>query len=155
MNVIDLLAGEHGVLNARFDHLASDLPAAANLEHVQRCARELAAVLASHNEIEERLLFQALEPHIGTAGPLLVVRCEHAEVRRALAAVIVAHSLDEAVERARSAVLAGRELLAKEERVVFDIARHSIPRAELEWLGEVWAAARGVEIELNCALTAH
>jgi hemerythrin-like domain-containing protein len=70
------------------------------------------------------------------------MRYEHAMIERALAAVAGSRSRDQVVERARAVVSAGRDHFAREERVLFDMARRSLPQSELEWLRYVWAMRR-------------
>jgi hemerythrin superfamily protein len=147
LTLIDVLSGEHGIVNALFDHVERELSDTPTLEGIQRTTRALAAALLSHAQIEDELLFGALEAQIGPHGPLAVMRHEHEEIERALALVAAAQNPDEAVERVRRALSVSREHFAKEECVLFNIARRSVPPQELERLCRTWGERRHVAVE--------
>ena len=72
--------GEHAVFYALFMHMEQSIPAADTLSQVKSQGAMLAAALASHAHLEEDLLFKTLEPHIGSMGPLAVMRMEHDQI---------------------------------------------------------------------------
>ena len=123
--VTDYLENDH----RRLDALLED---ALRLNEAESCSealppfREFARGLGRHIEVEERVLFPVLESLIGAqAGPMVVMRAEHVEIRR---------ELDRAGDRleaqdasgARSALRALRHLLSehnlKEEEILYPTA---------------------------------
>lgn len=144
MKVTDALLGEHGVMNAIFDHVEQLLAAARTVADVRSAAGVVTATLVSHARIEDELLFPALERHLGPAGPLVVMRHEHEEIERALEAAAAAQTPADAHEHLRRALGIAHEHFAKEEQVLFRMAHDVLSDAELEQLGASWAAARRV-----------
>lgn len=146
MKITDALLGEHRVFYAQFGHLEESLPSLGTREEVQRVAALLAAGLETHAHVEDELLFAALEPYLGSAaGPLLVMRHEHAEIEGALARVGQAEDLAVARDLLGQAVHVAREHFAKEEHVLFPMATQFLGDARLSELGVAWAARREVK----------
>jgi hemerythrin-like domain-containing protein len=146
MRLTDALLGEHAVIYTLLDHLDQELDGVQALTDVQRLNRALAAALISHARVEDQLLFPALEVHLGREGPLACMRQEHAELEAAIEDVSNAATCGAAVERLRDAMQAARDHFAKEERVLFHMARQFVSEGDLERLGCCWAAARGVAL---------
>jgi hemerythrin-like domain-containing protein len=146
LRLTDALLGEHAVLYALLDHVDEELAGLQALTDVQRLTRMLAAALISHARVEDQLLFPALEVHLGRAGPLACMRQEHAELETAIEDVAGAATCGAAAERLRYALQAARDHFAKEERVLFHMARQFMSEPDLERLGCCWAAARGVAL---------
>jgi len=143
MKITDALYGEHGPLYALLSHCESS---ANQWEHADLllAGRAVEAALLSHAEVEDDLLFRALEAKMPPGGPAEVMRAEHAEIDATLAAL--RDSADEASARnaiQRVAHLA-RDHFAKEEQVLFPIAEELLPVEELERLAAEWAVRRGV-----------
>ena len=146
MKLTDALLGEHGVIYALFDHIEQELPRIETLDAVQRATRALAAALVSHARIEDELLFPALETHLGPAGPLAVMRQEHEEIEGAIEEVASAQTQEAAADRLRYGLQVARDHFAKEEQILFHMARQSLSAQELEQLGNRWAEARRVTV---------
>lgn len=146
MRLTDALLGEHAVIYALLDHVEQELPALEVLADVQRVTRMLAAALVSHARVEDRMLFSALEVHLGSEGPLAVMRQEHVELEAAIEDIASAATCAAAAERLRYALEVTRDHFVKEERVLFHMARQFMSDGDLESLGCNWAAARGVAL---------
>jgi iron-sulfur cluster repair protein YtfE (RIC family) len=146
MRLTDALLGEHAVIYALLEHVEQELAGLDVLADVQRLTRTLTATLISHARVEDRMLFPALEVHLGREGPLAVMRQEHAEIETAIEDVASAGTCAAAVERLRYALQATRDHFVKEERVLFHMARQFMSEQDLERLGCSWAAARGVAL---------
>ena len=87
MRMTDALRGEHGVFYAWFEQIETMVTKGATTEVLRGHARALAGALGSHADLEDRLLFTALEPKIGPMGPLHVMRHEHEEIEAGIAAM--------------------------------------------------------------------
>lgn len=146
MKITHGLLGEHAVFYAQFDHLEQVLPAATSLAEILSPAALLAAALATHAHLEDELLFTALDPHLGQAGPLGVMRAEHEEIEGTLNRLPEIEDLREARRLALHVVETAREHFAKEERILFRMAEHILGPETLTALGARWAEARGVGI---------
>lgn len=144
MKLTDALLGEHGVFYAQFDHLAQAVPPESTLELIQSQAALLSAALATHANLEDELLFSALDPHLGHMGPLSVMRMEHDEIENALGQVQRASDLAEAKQWLSHAVRVARDHFAKEEQVLFPMAHQVLSEEQLTQLGAQWAQRRGV-----------
>ncbi|MFQ5856645.1 MAG: hemerythrin domain-containing protein [Anaerolineae bacterium] len=147
MKIIEALLGEHAVFYAQFDHLEQAVPAAETLAQVQSQAALLTAALETHANLEDDLLFAALDPHLGSQmGPLAVMRMEHDEIRGTLAGLPEAQDLPEAQRLVLHAVQVAREHFAKEEQVLYPMAEQTLDADALTQLGARWAEQRGVSI---------
>jgi len=80
MILTEALLGEHAVFYAQFDHLVQTVPGVGDLTIIQAQTALIASALATHAQLEEDLLFKALDPHLGEMGPLAVMRMEHQEI---------------------------------------------------------------------------
>ncbi|MCE7937282.1 hypothetical protein DCC79_01390 [bacterium] len=142
MLVTAALLGEHGALYAQFDHLER-LAAEATIDDIRAYAGVLAAAVATHARLEDDLLFAALEPELGPAGPLLQMRREHDEIEAGLECLV--HTADPAAGNAlRDVIRLARAHFAKEEGVLFPMAAGLLAHTTLERLGAEWAVRRGV-----------
>lgn len=146
MNITDALLGEHGIIYSLFDHTEAELENLTTLQEVQQLTRFLAAALVSHARLEENEFFPKLEVYLGPAGPLAMMRHEHHEIDGAIEAVETLDDFDEAVARLRYAIEVARSHFAKEEQILFNMARRSMSTDELESIGQRWAEIRKVAI---------
>ncbi len=166
MKITDALRGEHGVFYALFDQLERTLKGAA-LSTLQAEGALLAAGLTPHAQIEDEVLFPALERDLGgEGGPLAAFREEHTEIEDALKQVEAIHALsgqhgdiegvlamlpnapdtDEARDQLHQVLLVAREHFAREEQMLFPMAEQILGESRLEQLGEEWAARRSVQL---------
>jgi regulator of cell morphogenesis and NO signaling len=145
MKITDAMCGEHGPLYALLRHCEESAP---RWEHADLIlgARCLEAALLSHAEVEDALLFAAVETRMPPQGPVAVMRAEHDEIDRALHELRT--SADEATARRLllHAAATARDHFAKEEQVLFPLAEQLLGAGELERLGAIWAERRGVAI---------
>ncbi len=146
MNLTDALRGEHGVFYAQFDFLEKAVPAAEDLEVLKSLAAMLASALATHAQLEEELLFQALDSDAGAMGPLTVMRAEHEEVEGGLSKIPDITVLAEAQQILLRVVEVARQHFAKEEQILFMLAEQSLDNQTLNDLGAQWAMRREVMI---------
>jgi len=82
MKITDALLGEHGLFRNLLQSVERLRSESHDLIELRTAAAILDNALATHSDIEETVFFQALEPHIGDAGPLAVMRAEHEELDR-------------------------------------------------------------------------
>ncbi len=146
MKMTDALLGEHGVFYALFDRLEQSVRENDGLSEVQRQAALVAAALKPHARLENDLLFTALEPELGQMGPLAVMREEHNDIENALDRVQESQDLGEARNLVIYAIEVARQHFAKEEQVLFPMARQTLDAAALEDLGAQWARHRRVHV---------
>jgi hemerythrin-like domain-containing protein len=144
MKITDVLLGEHAVFYAQFDYLERAIPAATSVTQVKSLGAMLAAALASHAQMEEELLFTTLEPHIGSMGPLAVMRMEHDEIEKSLERLPTIQEVDQARELLLKVVTVAREHFPKEEQVLYPMAKKTLTAETLIDLGAQWAARRAI-----------
>ncbi|MBI4674274.1 MAG: hemerythrin domain-containing protein [Chloroflexi bacterium] len=171
MKITDALRGEHGVFYAQFTLMQNTVDAA-TLNTIQTQGAMLAVALGSHAQIEDEILFPALEAEIGEHGPTRVMREEHVHIEELLMQLQLrqlpqlqtvreltqAHddiegklaqlpdvtSVDDARTMVYDLLYAAREHFAKEENVLFPLAEQLLSARALEELGAQWAERRGV-----------
>ncbi len=146
MKLTDALRGEHGVFYAQFDFLEKAVPAAEELEVLKSLAAMLASALATHAQLEEELLFQALDSDASAMSPLAVMRAEHEEVEGGLSEIMSLTDLAQTQQRLLRVVEVARQHFAKEEQILFMLADQSLDNETLNDLGAKWAERRGVMI---------
>ncbi len=146
MKLTDALLGEHGVFYAFFDQIEAVTATATSVVQIREATVALAAVVLSHANLEEELLLPALEAHMGTIGPLAVMRAEHDEIENALRQIEEAQDLDDGADCVARALRVLRDHFQKEEEVLFSIARQTLDEETQIRLGKAWAKARRVTI---------
>jgi len=146
MKLTDALLGEHGAFYALFDEIEALASLAETGTQVQSATAVLNALIKSHATLEDKLLFTALEPHLGSVGPLGVMRAEHDEIEQALVRIEDAKTLEDAAELVGPALAVARNHFHKEEEVLFRMAERFLDAETLVRLGRSWASARGVSI---------
>jgi hemerythrin-like domain-containing protein len=146
VKLTDALLGEHGVFYAFFDQVEAVTATATSVAQIREATVTLSAVVLSHANLEEELLFPALETHLGTTGPLAVMRTEHDEIEHALRQIEKAQDLDDGADCVARALSILRDHFRKEEVVLFSIARQTLDEETHIRLGKAWAEARRVTI---------
>jgi hemerythrin-like domain-containing protein len=146
VKLTDALLGEHGVFYALFDQIEAVAVAATSLAQFQEPMMVLNTAILSHANLEEELLFPALETYLGTTGPLAVMRNEHEENEHALRQIDGAQNLGDGVDFVVAALSAVRDHFQKEEEVLFSLARQTFDDETQIRLGKAWAEARHVTI---------
>jgi hemerythrin-like domain-containing protein len=145
MLITDALLGEHAVFHLMLGNIEQSIPALDSLSNLQNRIAAFAFALESHAGLEDELLFNALEPHLGTAGgPLAIMRMEHDQIRDMLGKIESATDLDSARAFAKQMIQITRGHFQKEEQILFRMARQALSEDELFTLGAGWAQKRAV-----------
>ena len=147
MFITDALLGEHAVFHILLGNIEQSLPAFDSLPNLQNRITAFAFALEAHAGLEDELLFNALEPHLGTAGgPLAVMRMEHDQITDLLGKIESADNLESARALAKQMIQITRGHFQKEEQILFRMARQALSEDELTSLGAQWAGRRGIVI---------
>ena len=146
VKLTDALLGEHGVFYALFDQIEAVTATAASVAQLQEATLVLSTAVLSHSELEDELLIPALEPHMGTEGPLAVMRVEHDEIKTALRRIEEARDLEDGADCVARVLSLLRDHFQKEEEVLFSVARQVLDDETQIRLGKAWAKARRVTI---------
>lgn len=167
MKITDTLLGEHGAFYAQFDLMRCSADTAP-LPILQAQGAMLAAALVPHAQIENEILFPAIEAEVGEHGPTRVMREEHAHIEGLLDKLQTVRELSQAhdeiegklaqlpgvtdVKQARAMVqdllYAAVAHFAKEENVLFPLAEDLLGETALHDLGAQWAARRGIKLHI-------
>ncbi len=150
MKITDAFLGEHGVLYRLLDYCAEQAP---NWDEatIQAAAGALAAALKSHAQIEEELLFTAMDPFFPPGvGPLAVMRAEHEEIEGSVERLLAGVGLEEGRGLLMRIPELAREHFGKEENILYPMAEQQLGAARLTELGERWGEKRGVALPV-CA----
>jgi iron-sulfur cluster repair protein YtfE (RIC family) len=147
MKLTDALLGEHGAFYMLFDEIEKIAATESALAQWRGATTVLEAMVTSHATLEEKLLFSALEPHLGREeGPLAVLHGEHEEMERMLAHMQEEPDVDRAILWISDALSAARSHFQKEEQTLFPLAQRMLGDETLSRLGRLWAEARRVTI---------
>jgi hemerythrin-like domain-containing protein len=146
MKLTDALIGEHGLFYALFDQIEAVVAAATSVAQLQETTLVLRTAILSHSELEDELLIPILEPHMGTEGPLAVMRAEHDEIKSALQQLEEARNLEDGVDCVARVLSLLRDHFQKEEEILFSVARQVLDDETQIRLGKAWAEARRVTI---------
>ena len=147
MKLTDALLGEHGAFYMLFDEIEAITATESALAQWRGATTVLEAMVASHATLEEKLLFAALEPHLGKEqGPLAVLHAEHQEMERMLGYMQQEPDVDRAILWISEALTSARSHFKKEEHVLFPLAERLLGEEALIRLGAKWAEARRVTI---------
>ncbi len=143
------LLGEHGAIHHLFNRIERTVPTLASLGEVRLVNELLGYVLHSHAELEDDLLFAALDAPLGGMGPLEMLRHEHDEIDQLLDKMRASVDVETArrvTERktVADAVARIRRHLEKEEQVIYPLAAVILDEETDLRLGGRWAERRGV-----------
>lgn len=129
MKITERLKVEHGVFLFQLDHLERLVQGGAPPQVLKAVVGAIASAEEHHSEIEDRLLFPALEKSIGREAPLMVkAEQEHHEVKK-LVDLIRSDSFDEATVTAFVELM--RKHLEREIHDVFALVEDMIPAEQL------------------------
>lgn len=165
MKITDALLGEHGAFYAQFTMLEESADTA-TLSALQAASALLAASLIPHAQIEDEILFPALEAEIGPDGLTHVMRTEHTDIEALLQRIETVRELLHAhddIEGAFARLPAEtdpaqartmmhellemtRDHFSKEENMLFPMAEQMLSARVLCELGDQWAERRGVRL---------
>ena len=140
IKITDALVGEHGPLYAQLDRLA--LVTEGSVDAIRSCSELLAAGLASHAQLEDTLLFAALEQRTGRDSLLEGMYEDHEQVDALLTELAGVDDAGQARSLATRLVALARNHFAKEEKAVFPLAEQVLGEDELVRLGEEWEYRR-------------
>jgi len=144
MKITDALLGEHAVLYRLLDYCASEADRW-DLTTAHGVAGALEAALGSHAQVEDSLLFTAMDGFFPPGvGPLAVMRGEHQEIEGSVERALASDDLELVRSLLRRIPGLAREHFAKEEQVLFPMAEQHLGEEELTTIGARWAAERGV-----------
>ncbi|MDP6884719.1 MAG: hemerythrin domain-containing protein [Rhodospirillales bacterium] len=147
MKLTNALLGEHSAFYMLFDQVEEIVTIEGAMAQNRGAMTVLAAMVDSHANLEEELLFSALEPHLGKhEGPLAQMRAEHDNMERLLGQIEEAEDVNQATTWVEEALRAARIHFRKEEQVLFPMAEHLLGDEVLTRLGKAWADTRGVTI---------
>jgi hemerythrin-like domain-containing protein len=148
MKVTEALLGEHGVFYVQFDHLEQSLPAVASLDWAKAQAILLQSAISAHAQLEDELLFSALDNHLGQGGPVAVMRMEHEEIEGTLNAIPEIQNVETICSRLLGVIQVARQHFMKEEQILFPLADQVLGSEQLHALGERWAERRRVDVRI-------
>ena len=146
MRVTDAFLGEHAVFYAQFDWAETALEQSSSLTEIRTTAALIAAALVPHAQLENDLLFAAIEHERGPIGPILAMRIEHDEIEQLLTRAAQAADAEGAAFLLRAAIEQARTHFAKEEQAAFPLAEHLLDDTRLHELGALWAERRAVSV---------
>jgi hemerythrin-like domain-containing protein len=132
MKITELLNAEHGVFLAQLRYLEDQLDRRAHRAALAASTLTIAHAVEVHREVEEKLLYPALEAALGPASPVPVMLDEHAEIEMALSQVRSGR-FDESVIRTFVFVLS--QHIQKEIEILFPLAHEKLPGERLSELG--------------------
>jgi hemerythrin-like domain-containing protein len=140
IKITDALVGEHGPLYAQLDRL--EAAAGGSVDAIRSCALLLAAGLVSHAQLEDTLLFAALEQRTGRDSLLEGMYEDHEQVDAFLAELARVEDPEQARMLVARLVGLARNHFSKEEKAVFPLAEQTLGESELVRLGEEWEYRR-------------
>ncbi len=143
MKITDAFIAEHAELYAQFDHLEETIPGdARTLSDVKIPGSALAAELAEHAQLEEELLFDALEAALGSDEALMKVRDDHQRIEQLMQDMLNHLENIQRLGHARrillQAIKVARAHFSREETETFPLAEEILGDAKLIQLGAEW-----------------
>jgi len=146
MDVTDALLGEHGVFHLLVEQLDDALGRCESVAELRAAAEPLSISLLGHHRVEEETLLAPYERETGSLGPLKCLRHEHEQMNHLVR--IIARSRDDTQMREQIRVLLDivRRHLAREEQLLFALARRTLPDDDRQHSGAQWAQFRGVTL---------
>lgn len=145
MDIIDALLGEHAVLYAMFDHIEQSR-GSRGVGEVNLMARSLVSTLVPHAQMEEALVFKPLDAQMGPGGPVTVMRSEHEEIEGLIHSAVADAQPDSAMGKLLKATALARNHFAKEEQILFPLARQTLSVTVLQQGLRQWADTRKVMV---------
>ncbi len=146
MKITDALYGEHGLFYPMFNYTEALLNEGSELTEIKTALRFLGSIIIDHADFEEEVLFPKLEPFLGQAGPLAVMRSEHEKINELFEQAINAKTIETLTLNTRLMLDLLRGHFAKEEQVLFAITQKVLDEETQLRLGDKWAEHRGVSI---------
>ncbi len=144
MDVTDALLGEHGVFHLLVEQLDDALGRCDNVAELRVAAEPLAISLLGHHRVEEETLLAPYERETGSLGPLKCLRHEHEQMNQLVRIIFRTADASELREQIRALLDIVRRHLAREEQLLFGLARQTLPEGARADSGAHWAQFRGV-----------
>jgi len=154
MKITDALRGEHGVLYVLLGDVRETITDSDSIDVIRKSISTLDKALLSHAEIEDSILFPALDQHIAGMGPLEMMHAEHQGVDELLAAARVEQDMATLISQAKQLIDLAFGHFQKEEMALFAMAEQFLSEEELAALGDQWAAKRNVVVEGHSCISA-
>ncbi len=135
MKITEALRRDHKVFYNQFQDLENALLSQEGPPEIESQLDALTAALETHAQLEDELLFAALEPYLGPMGPLAVMRTEHTEIENTLGQLQEAAGFAVTEQRVSHLLQVARPHFAKEEQILFPTAEQVLDPDTLEELG--------------------
>lgn len=146
MDVTDALLGEHGVFHLLVEQLDDALGRCQSVTELRVAAEPLVISLLGHHRVEEEALLAPYERATGSLGPLTCLRHEHEQMNQLARLIFRATEADRMREGIRTLLDVVRRHLAREEQLLFGLARQTLPDDDRADSGTYWAEFRGVTL---------
>jgi hemerythrin-like domain-containing protein len=146
MDVTDALRGEHGVFHLLVEQLDDALDRCGSVAELRAAAEPLSISLLGHHRVEEETLLAPYERETGSIGPFSCLRHEHEQMNQLVRLIARNQDAGEMREQIRALLDIARRHLAREEQVLFSVARQTLPDGERQHSGAYWAQFRGVTL---------
>jgi iron-sulfur cluster repair protein YtfE (RIC family) len=146
MDVTDALLGEHGVFHLLVEQLDDALPRCSSVVELRVAAEPLAISLLGHHRVEEEALLAPYERETGSLGPLTCLRHEHEQMNQLVRIIFRATEAGQMREQISALLDIVRRHLAREEQLLFGLARHALSDGDRASSGVHWAQFRGVTL---------
>ena len=129
---------EHNVFAKVFDEIERALPRLNTLEEARLLGTLVEALLQSHGDTEENVLYLTLDYAREGKGQLTRLHSEHHEIDARLQQAQSADNLEEARQLLTAALLATRDHFRDEEQVAFPLIERKLHYTALNELGDAW-----------------
>jgi hemerythrin-like domain-containing protein len=138
MKITDILTTEHALFRAMFDQIERTLPDLTTFTEIQPLARMVSSLLRRHGELEQNLLYAALDHMLKERGQMGRILAEHREMDVRMEQAQQAVNLEKARRLFRETMTLSREHFLHEERKVFPLAEKHLQEESLKKLGAQW-----------------
>lgn len=146
MDVTDALLGEHGVFHLLVEQLDDTLGRCESVTELRVAAEPLVISLLGHHRVEEESLLAPYERATGSLGPLTCLRHEHEQMNQLARLIFRATEPGPMREGIQMLLEIVRRHLAREEQLLFGLARQTLPDGARADSGSHWAQFRGVTL---------
>jgi iron-sulfur cluster repair protein YtfE (RIC family) len=144
LKITQVLLRDHQFFYGQFGELEKALQSGTALSEIQAQLDSLNVALETHAQLEDELLFSAMEPYTGSAGPLTVMRMEHGEIENVLSQLQESQDLLATKGLVSHLLEVTRLHFAKEEQMLFPMAEQALDPNTLNQLGVQFAERRRV-----------
>ncbi|MDP6353904.1 MAG: hemerythrin domain-containing protein [Planctomycetota bacterium] len=143
MDIIDGLVGEHAVLLSLIDQIEQLSLHTPNLDELKRAVSLLSVPLRQHADIEDNVLFPAVDTQLE-----LAISChqEHREIHAINTQFRRCTLLDEGRALLLEALARERKHFLREETELFPLIRKVLMKEQLDSLGRIWAQKRKIQL---------